>query len=126
MRTLCLVYKILSGQRSPLHINSVFTPFVGAGVPDSPLTQSSFNTHSTVSPRCSAQSVENAQITGERCSPLHINSIFTPFVWAGVLDSPLIQSFLHSKHCITPDTVLLFCKLLFQYLYHILCLLFKL
>ena len=31
--------------------------------------------------------------TGERCSPLHINSVFTPFVGDGVLDVPLVSDF---------------------------------
>ena len=36
---------------------------------------------------------KNTQITGERCSPLHTNSVFSPFVGDGALDVPLVSDF---------------------------------
>jgi len=37
--------------------------------------------------------LKNTKITGERCSPLHINSVFTPIVGDGALDVPLLSNF---------------------------------
>ena len=55
------------------------------------------------------------------------NSVYTSFTGAGVPDSSLIKGFFNIHSTVSPtDTVLLFCKLIFQYPKHILCLLFKL
>ena len=54
------------------------------------------------------------------------NSVYTSFVGAGILDSSLIKVFYIHSTVSPTDTVLLFCKLIFEYPKHILCLLFKL
>lgn len=54
------------------------------------------------------------------------NSVYTSFVGDGILDSSLIKVFYIHSTVSPTDTVLLFCKLIFEYPKHILCLLFKL
>ena len=60
-------------------------------------------THFTASDTVCRKSVKS---TGERCSPLHTNSVFTQIVGDGVLDVPLVSDFfnkLNRTHFTAPD-----------------------